>query len=79
MYNLGDPVKSVYKIGDKVICINNTNQERSLIIGKIYTIINICYNEIIIDNDNYGGFYGYRFKSLQEMRKKKLNNILNEI
>ena len=71
------------QIGDKVVCIIDTNDKiikhfnsDKLIKYEIYTIKNISeYNEILLDEINHFYFRKCRFKLLTEFRKEKINKI----
>jgi hypothetical protein len=74
------------KIGDTVICINNTNNENKLTINNKYTISEIFdikylnYNRyfvILLETGNIK-YYLYRFKlDIKTIRKNKLSKILS--
>lgn len=63
----------------KIKCINNTNQERFLTIGKIYDTIEIPDNsslyDIVDDSDDDSSYYKDRFINIQEERKEKLDKL----
>lgn len=63
----------------KIKCINNTNQERFLTIGKIYDTIEIPDNsslyDIVDDSGDDSSYYKDRFINIQEERKEKLNKL----
>lgn len=77
------------KYDDTVICINNTPNKRTgeiikLTIGKSYKVIRADKDEpgdkyymisIINDDDHYYGYFDYRFATLIEYRKLKLNKL----
>lgn len=69
----------MYRVGDKIVCIDNKLAEHFLILGNVYTITDIkeCF-VYIKDNDNIMWFDIYflnKFISLKEFRKRKLNRI----
>ena len=76
-----------FKIGDKVVCIDNSGKTiNSLKKGEIYTIFNYApyidkYDEIVENVHLYeqpgGRYYPDRFMKLSEYRKKKLLEIEN--
>ena len=75
------------KIGDKVVCVDNSGKcSSSLIKGSIYTISNYVpyidkYDEIVENVYLYekigGRYYPDRFIKLSEYRKNKLNQLEN--
>jgi len=69
----------MFKVGDRVVCINNTkiDYKFNLYYNKIYIITSIDdVVRIKIDNINYE-YFNLRFISLKEYRKQKLNNLKN--
>jgi hypothetical protein len=71
---------SKFKIGDNVVCIDNSND---MFIKKyeIYTVTdinNVNVNFIEIDNYKKCHYFFDRFISLKEYRKQKINDIFNE-
>jgi len=61
---------------DYVVCIHN--DETDLILNKIYQIKDVRYDRIVIElNGHEFGFYPYRFKLLDEIRRDKINKIKN--
>lgn len=58
----------MFKIGDKIVCIDEGPSYQSLTKGKTYIVINIYNNSVIIINDNNESdwFCSYRFKILEE-------------
>ena len=74
----------MFKIGDKVVCINvSHNDVRGLInlkLHEIYTISDISFVDVtmyISLNDEEPGYFSTRFKLLSEVRKEKLNKLIN--
>ena len=65
----------MFRIGDKVVCVNNFQSDHCIIAGKIYTIIGL---DTMFLNIGIGSYYRHRFISLQEYRKQKLNKICLE-
>lgn len=71
------------KRGEWVVCIDNEGtcgQDVILTINKVYKIINTVDDHLLLD-DNYNSgllFNKNRFILLTELRRKKLNRILNE-
>lgn len=74
------------KVGDKVVCIDDDNLSYpdEITIGMTYSVINYTdYNEkskdnlvyIINDSGRDFGYYEFRFVSLKEGRRLKINNI----
>ena len=77
--------KFMFRIGDKVVCINIDDLIYSgvkLTLYKIYNVVNTneTVNTVSIkdDNDNIKGLYQSRFISLKEYRKQKINEICLE-
>ena len=76
----------MFRVGDKVVCINNMDSSvivnktypmKDLCIGKIYTVsgvVNDMMNFFIVDGESLS-YFSYRFIHLKEYRKKKLNKI----
>mgnify|MGYP001768313504 CR=1 FL=1 len=72
-----------FKIGEKVVCIDNTNYYKRLTIYKIYNIkflikspVSDTYKFYIICDDNIEcEFYDWRFITLQEYRELKIKNL----
>lgn len=73
----------MFKVGDKVRCVDNGLAETYLTIGKVYTVIKnasqLNLNErivILCDNMDMIKFYSSRFElDIREMRKDKLEKI----
>jgi len=83
----------MFKVGDKVICVNTQLNEESkyksilsingkittLTIGKQYTVRpekSNRYETVVIDDvGNIESFYNYRFVSIPEYRKLKIEKI----
>jgi hypothetical protein len=66
---------SMFKAGDKVICINNAAKEYALIIGKIYTVEAIDGIYVLIKGIS-GVLIASRFESLKS--EKKINKPWNK-
>lgn len=68
----------MFKIGDKIICIHDSNV-KFLKLNNIYTIldIDIIYAVVYIKNENnfITDYHIERFISLKEYRKQKLQKI----
>jgi len=75
----------MFNVGDKIICKDNTYKENDLDIGGVYDVVgvfdgekrkmvDIAKNGVIFTNY----FYAYRFMSLKEARKYKLNKLKGE-
>jgi hypothetical protein len=67
----------MYKVGDKVVCINNKSFENYLELNKSYIVIRIINNIFIdVDNKKGGHFKPIRF-ILHETyyRKQKIGKI----
>ena len=64
--------------GDKVVCVDIGNTTH-LTLGKIYEVIdkNDYLHTIIIidDNSNYTGYFYWKFKSIETVRKEKLDKL----
>jgi len=76
------------KVDDRVVCVDNydVHGERDIPLDLIYIIKEVRNNFgdclIIVTNDgkDYGPYYPYRFRTLKEVRKiklEKLNSIYN--
>ena len=71
----------MFRIGDKVICINNTNCERFLTMNKVYVVVFTNVDKFNIINDEnmnlslVSKFGRDRFISLQEYRKLKYRKL----
>jgi hypothetical protein len=66
----------------KIICIDNSENNTRLTIGKIYETLPLLTNEsnfyrIIDDNNRRYGFYKERFSTIKEIRKEKLKKLNN--
>jgi hypothetical protein len=70
----------------RVICINNTEADTVLTVGKIYVVEREERN-VFTDGDSYyylkdnredevGGWLRSRFKKLDDIRDEKINSIL---
>ena len=66
----------MFRIGDKVVCIDNKDESMLLINGHIYTITSILpFTDELIFLEIYNknrGFFRKRFVSLKEYRKQKI-------
>ena len=63
----------------KVVCVDNERGcEKHLTIGKSYDLLykDKYYYTIIDDHGNIGGYYKEYFKSLSEIRNKKIDKLL---
>jgi hypothetical protein len=81
----------MFKKGDMIVCIDNNENYKSynpnikikLTAGKSYTVIGSMHfsdgDAVIIKNNmnEITGYNDYRFISLKELRKQKLNKISN--
>jgi len=77
----------MFKVGDKVKCINNDSLKNCLTINKIY-IIEDCHIErnsefVTIEKDDlnsrFSGIYSRRFiLDVKELRKQKLKEICSK-
>lgn len=71
----------MFKVGDKVKCIDNTNAANSLTVGGIYTVAKIVEcNRICLAIDEIYGWYPTRFKKVEEVEEVedtyiKLENV----
>ena len=66
-----------FKVGDKVICIDNSGLTGTLVIGKEYTITEINYEYVHLAGFGIAsGFYHPRFINKVEA---EFNNILKDI
>lgn len=74
------------KKGDKLMCIYTINNIMDMPLfeeGKTYEILDIQDDEVCLNHNLYANEYGYfyidfvqrNFKTLKEIRKKKLNKI----
>jgi hypothetical protein len=72
-----------FNIGDKIILIDNIDKENNIpfnniTVNKQYTVIKKSYEDmvgIINDEGNHRFFKSYRFITLKESRKQKLDKI----
>ena len=72
-----------FNIGDKIILIYNIDKENNIpfnniTVNKQYTVIKKSYEDmvgIINDEGNHRFFKSYRFITLKESRKQKLDKI----
>ena len=66
----------MFRVGDKVVCIDNKDESMLLINGHIYTITSILpFTDGLIFLEIYNknrGFFRKRFVSLKEYRKQKI-------
>lgn len=63
-----------------MVCINNKDLENELSIGKKYSIIGGTYLGLIFIKNDKGNYKNYslaRFATNEQIRDKKLNQILN--
>jgi len=69
----------MFKVGDKVVCIDNLRNEQTLSVGKIYTIDGSSekYGSVFV-RIGFQTYYQHRFIHLKEYRKQKLNKICLE-
>jgi hypothetical protein len=71
-----------FKVGDKVVCIDN-NGKNNLILNKTYTIKRCVMfadtARISLVEFPISAFFTNRFKLLSEVRKEKLKQLRNEI
>lgn len=59
----------MFKVGDKVKCIDNTNAYHSLTMGEIYTVVKIVEdNRICLAADEVYGWHPARFKKVEEVK-----------
>ncbi len=59
---------SNYKVGNKVVCVDNSKNEVTLTIGKVYELINL--------NDNYGKWtYPSKYFRPATLLEKELANV----
>lgn len=66
----------MFKVGDKVRCINNKHRENEIQIGKVYTVVSIITNtyeqQIILKDVNFNiGIYSHRFILVDEVKIEK--------
>lgn len=72
----------MFKIGEKLICINNISSTKNIIVGNIY-IAKKCTKRrdkefvTIIGEEYEEDYFCYRFKSVTEIRKDKLEKLKN--
>jgi hypothetical protein len=73
------------KKGDKVISLNEYrmafDNSIALIKGKVYTVIDVDQDLIVINSEYTNNHYWYpkNFITIKELRKMKLNKLKNEI
>ena len=71
----------MFEIGDKVVCINNTDKEHLLNLYQIYEVkknMSVPGKTIYVinlKNEPINFYQNYRFISLQEYRKIKLEKL----
>lgn len=70
-----------FEIGDKVVCIYNLGLENILELGKTYIIsdIGIPERDVLLINGCDNLFYTYRFVSIPQYRKMKIEIIKSKI
>jgi len=75
-----------WKVGQKVVCCNNvsleSNEIKTLTIGKQYMIIDFIIDQavhVIDDSGNYAPYYNFHFSAIQFLRKEKLEKLKKEI
>lgn len=72
----------MFAIGEKVVCIDNTNGAEELVKNEIYTIYFIVPDEngliglVLCGFDPYDAYYSYRFRKLDY---SFADNLLEEI
>lgn len=70
-----------FKIGDKIICVDNSGRESCLTLDKIYNVTktydNYSIREVEIIGDDFEKITAYscRFTSIKIQRKEKLERI----
>ena len=73
----------MYKVGDKLLCIKNTTRgykHDRLIVGRIYTVLEIFKNSYRIDDDEgwfdeNSDYYNHFVLDVKYMRKEKLEKL----
>ena len=68
----------MFKVGDKVVCVNNEG-DVGLTMGKIYIITSTHETIVVNDLNEDVGYFEYRFISLQEYRKQKIEKIYESV
>jgi hypothetical protein len=63
-------------LGDKVVCVDDEDSgiHKKLKVGEIYTIIDRLF-EAYYFAETSGGWYQYRFRSLEEMQNTNFVSI----
>jgi len=75
----------MFKVGDKVVCINDGDLYKELKINKIYIIKRIDKSEVSFISDTFllenmsSSYYSYRFKLLFDFRKQKIKKICSKL
>jgi len=75
----------MFKIGDKVVCVNNNGiiyslmEDDRLVLYKVYTVSESGYPFISFDEFEEDAFKWNKFISLSQFRKQKINKILDKI
>ena len=65
----------MFKIGDKVVCIDNTYFDPYIIIGNTYTVSNIIDDSFITFHECQFIYYKDDYVSIARFRKEKLNKL----
>jgi hypothetical protein len=68
-------MNNTFKIGDKVVCVNN-NLTNYLILYKIYCVIHVEFNSVRLEGLENHNFFANRFILLSENRKQKIKSLL---
>jgi predicted component of type VI protein secretion system len=68
----------MFKVGDKVICIDNDNYDE-LVLYKTYTIKVKFDQTVQLKEFNASLIYIFRFKLLSDFRKQKIKRICSRL
>lgn len=66
--------KHKFKVGDKVVCVDNGGLEKNIDVGEEYTVTGIVGEYINVDG--MLGFYPHRFRLAEEEKQEKSINEL---
>lgn len=70
----------MYKVGEQIVCLNNTEHKHDLQLYKSYIITQIIGNNGLVQLNHNNCVYGmFRFISLVEYRKQKIKKICSKL
>lgn len=67
-----------FRVGDVIICVDNTNKELCLTIGRYYTVLELYSNYglfLMDDSNRYNSFFNFRFRIPNENYCKRIGVI----